>query len=164
MHDMQGVGEACKLILPSLLLRWRGPNNFFFLVVTRQGYKSWRSPLRTPTSFHTIYHPLLTSFPMTEKERGMERRQRERGKGNRRKTRILEVLLPLPSRTMVEQGWTPSTITPGHLQKLVKQGSVAAAELATCRISEDPESFAPAGGYIMLCTTFYERGFGVRSQ
>jgi hypothetical protein len=44
-----------------------------------------------------IYHPLLTPFPTPKKERGTERREREREKkGNIRKTRISEELLPLP--------------------------------------------------------------------
>jgi hypothetical protein len=32
-----------------------------------------------------IRHPLLTSFPTPEKERGMERRERERGKKENRR-------------------------------------------------------------------------------
>jgi hypothetical protein len=37
------------------------------------------------------------------------------------------------------------------------------AELATYRVPEDHASPAPAGGYIMACATFYERGFVVPS-
>jgi hypothetical protein len=34
-----------------------------------------------------------------------------------------------------------------------------AAELGTCRVPEDPASPPLVGGYVMACTTFYERGF-----
>jgi hypothetical protein len=37
-HDVQGVGEVCDLSLPSPLLRLRGPNLIFLLVVTLWGY------------------------------------------------------------------------------------------------------------------------------
>jgi hypothetical protein len=37
-------------------------------------------------------------------------------------------------------------------------------ELATCHAPEDPTSLSPAGGYVMVCTTFYERGYGVPSH
>jgi hypothetical protein len=76
-----------------------------------------------------ICHPLLTSFPTPKKERGVERGERERERerereGNRENTGTLEVLLSLPPQAMAEQDWTPSTVTSGHLQKLVKQGVV----------------------------------------
>jgi hypothetical protein len=48
-----------------------------------------------------------------------------------------------------------------HLQNLVSQGYMMAAELVTCHVPEDPASPIQAGGYIMACTTFFERGFGV---
>jgi hypothetical protein len=38
------------------------------------------------------------------------------------------------------------------------------AELATCHMPEDPVSLVPAGRYVVDCTTFYERGFGVPSH
>jgi hypothetical protein len=37
-RDVRGVGEACKLSLPSPLLHLRGPNHFFPLVVILRGY------------------------------------------------------------------------------------------------------------------------------
>jgi hypothetical protein len=37
-------------------------------------------------------------------------------------------------------------------------------ELATCRFPVDLASPAPVGGYIMVSTMFYERGFGVPSH
>jgi hypothetical protein len=46
--------------------------------------------------------PLLTSFPVSEKERGMERGKRREKKGNRGNSGILGVLLLLPLRAMVE--------------------------------------------------------------
>jgi hypothetical protein len=68
---------------------------------------------------------------MREKEKGMERGERERERGeekdNRGNTRISEVLLPLPPRAMAEQDWAPSTVTPGHLQNVVKKGFMIAA-------------------------------------
>jgi hypothetical protein len=39
-----------------------------------------------------------------------------------------------------------------------------AAELATCRVSEDPTTPPLVRGYAVACTTFYERGFGVPSH
>jgi hypothetical protein len=39
-----------------------------------------------------------------------------------------------------------------------------AAELATYHMPEDPVSAALAGGYIVACVVFYERGFGVPSS
>jgi hypothetical protein len=34
-------------------------------------------------------------------------------------------------------------------------------ELATCLVPAGPESLAPVEGFIMVCVTFYERGFGL---
>jgi hypothetical protein len=51
-----------------------------------------------------------------------------------------------------------------HLQNLMSQGYMTAAELATCRVPEDPASPAPVGGYVVMCTVFYEGGFGVPSH
>jgi hypothetical protein len=82
---------------------------------------------------------------MKKKEGQNEDRERER-EGNRGNTRILEVLLPRPPRTMVEQDWTHSTITLGHLQKLVKQWFLMAAELVACHVLEDPAFPAPEEG------------------
>jgi hypothetical protein len=48
------------------------------------------------------------------------------------------MLLLLPPQAMVEQDWTPSTVTHGHLQKLTKQGFMMTAELEACRMPEDP--------------------------
>jgi hypothetical protein len=41
---------------------------------------------------------------------------------------------------------------------------MTAMELATCRVPEDPTSPPLAGGYIVVCAAFYERGFGVPSH
>jgi hypothetical protein len=65
---------------------------------------------------------------------------------------------------MAESGWPASKVTQKHLQNLVSQGYMMVVELATCRVPEDPASPAPAGGYIVACTVFYERGFGVSSH
>jgi hypothetical protein len=74
------------------------------------------------------------------------------------------VLLPLPSQTMAEQDWTPATIKLGHLQKLVKQGFMAAAELMAYHVPEDPAFPTPAEGYVVSFVAFYEQGFGTPSH
>jgi hypothetical protein len=48
-----------------------------------------------------------------------------------------------------------------HLQNLVSQGYMIVVELATCHVSTDPASPTLAEGYVVVCTAFYERGFGV---
>jgi hypothetical protein len=65
---------------------------------------------------------------------------------------------------MAELGWTTSEVTQEHLQNLVSQGYMTAAELVTCRVFEDPASPAPLGGYVMACAAFYEQGFSVPSH
>jgi hypothetical protein len=65
---------------------------------------------------------------------------------------------------MVESGWTASEVTQEHLQNLVSQGLMTAAELATCRVPKDPASPVPAGGYVVVCVAFFEWGFGVPSH
>jgi hypothetical protein len=47
-----------------------------------------------------------------------------------------------------------------HLQNLVSQGYMRVAELATYRVPTDPASPAPVAGYVVVCSVFYERGFG----
>jgi hypothetical protein len=41
---------------------------------------------------------------------------------------------------------------------------MTAVELATCHVLEDPASPALAGGYVVSCAAFYERGFDVPSH
>jgi hypothetical protein len=65
---------------------------------------------------------------------------------------------------MAELGWTASEVTQEHLQNLMSQGYMTAVELATCCVSEDPTSPALVAGYVMVCTAFYEQGFGVSSH
>jgi hypothetical protein len=62
---------------------------------------------------------------------------------------------------MAEQDWTPSTVTLGHLQKLMKHGFMLAVELEACRVPEDPMFPAPTEGYVVSFAAFYEQGFGV---
>jgi hypothetical protein len=62
---------------------------------------------------------------------------------------------------MAEQDWTPSTVTLGHLQKLMKHGFMLAVELEACQVPEDPMFPAPTEGYVMSFAAFYEQGFGV---
>jgi hypothetical protein len=58
---------------------------------------------------------------------------------------------------MVEQDWTPSKVTQGHLQSLVNQGFMTVIELMACRVPEDPAFAAPAEGYMVTIVAFYER-------
>jgi hypothetical protein len=62
---------------------------------------------------------------------------------------------------MVEQDWTSSTITPSHLQKVVKHGFMSAVELVACWVPEDPAFPTPTEGYMVSFTDFYEWGFGM---
>jgi hypothetical protein len=65
---------------------------------------------------------------------------------------------------MAELSWPASEVTQEHLQNLISQGYMTAMELATYLVPEDPASPTPAGGYIVACMTFYERGFSVPSH
>jgi hypothetical protein len=65
---------------------------------------------------------------------------------------------------MVELGWIALEVMQEHLQNLVSQGYITAAELTTCRMPEDPASLVPVRGYIVACAVFYERRFGVPSH
>jgi hypothetical protein len=65
---------------------------------------------------------------------------------------------------VVEQGWILLEVTQEHLQDLVSQGFMMVAELATCHVPKDPASPILAGGYMVACATFYERGFDVPSH
>jgi hypothetical protein len=69
-----------------------------------------------------------------------------------------------PSYLMDEQGWFPSELTQTHLQDVVSQGFMTAAELTTFRVLEDPVSPIPVVGYVVAYTVFYERGFCVPSH
>jgi hypothetical protein len=62
---------------------------------------------------------------------------------------------------MVEQDLTPSTITLGHLQKLMKHGFMSAAELEAYRVLEAPAFPSPLEGYVVSFMTFYERWFSM---
>jgi hypothetical protein len=65
---------------------------------------------------------------------------------------------------MAETSWpTPETMQE-HLQNLVSEGYMIAAELATCHVLVDLASPTPMGGYDMACTVFYDQGFGVPSH
>jgi hypothetical protein len=61
---------------------------------------------------------------------------------------------------MAELGWPTPVVTREHLQNLISQGYITAAELATYRVPTNPASPAPAAAYIVACSTFYEQGFG----
>jgi hypothetical protein len=62
---------------------------------------------------------------------------------------------------MVEQDLTPSTITLGHLQKLMKHGFMSVAELEAYRVLEAPAFPSPLEGYVVSFMTFYERWFSM---
>jgi hypothetical protein len=57
-----------------------------------------------------------------------------------------------------------SEVMQEHMQNLMSQGYMTAAELATCRMPKDLASPAPMRAYIVACMTFYERGIGVPSH
>jgi hypothetical protein len=65
---------------------------------------------------------------------------------------------------MAKQGWITSKVTQEHLQNLVSQRFMIVVELVSYCMLEDPTSPLLAGGYIVACTMFYERGFGVPSH
>jgi hypothetical protein len=69
-----------------------------------------------------------------------------------------------PFYSMAESRWPASDVTQEHLQNLMSQGYKTTAELAACRVPEDPSSPTPAGGYVVACMTFYKRGFGEPSH
>jgi hypothetical protein len=88
-------------------------------------------------------------------------------KGEKKKgriTRIQRVLLLLPSQAMVEQDWTPSKVTQGHMQNLTKQGFMTATELMACRVPEDPAFPTTPEGYMVPIVTFYEWEFSTPSH
>jgi hypothetical protein len=74
------------------------------------------------------------------------------------------VLLPVPSRAMAEQDWSPSTIMLGHLQNLEKQGFMMAVELMVCRVPEDPTFPTPVEVYVLSFMAFYECRFSMPSH
>jgi hypothetical protein len=57
---------------------------------------------------------------------------------------------------MAEQGWSPTEVTQAHLQDLMSQRFVMAAEPAIYHVPEDPASPVPMGGYVVSCMAFYE--------
>jgi hypothetical protein len=58
--------------------------------------------------------------------------------------------------SMAYSGWPASEIMQEHLQNLVSQGYLIAVELATCCVPTDPVSPSPVGGYVAVCSAFYE--------
>jgi hypothetical protein len=62
---------------------------------------------------------------------------------------------------MAEQDWTSSKVMQEHLQNLVSQEFMMAAELVTCRVPKDPMPPALAEVYMVSFMVFYEWGFGV---
>jgi hypothetical protein len=70
------AGRHVNMGLLHLLLCLVSTHCFTSSVVTPQGHKSRRSPLRMPTSSYIVRYSLLTSFPMPEKK-VRERRKRK---------------------------------------------------------------------------------------
>jgi hypothetical protein len=68
----------------------------------------------------------------------------------------------------VEQDWTPSTVTPSHLQNLVKHGFMAAAELEACHVPEDltlcPLRHSMSGDSACHCTGSSARFYGITAS
>jgi hypothetical protein len=65
---------------------------------------------------------------------------------------------------MAESSWPASEVTQEHLQNLVSEEYVIAAEFATCLGPMYPVSPALVKGYVIVCAAFYEWGFGVTSH
>jgi hypothetical protein len=65
---------------------------------------------------------------------------------------------------MAELGWSALEVLQGHMQNLISQEYMTATELATCCVPVNPASPSPAGGFVMACMVFYDRGFGVPSH
>jgi hypothetical protein len=116
--------------------------------------------------FEACGHPCAPLYPFTpsailslppslrlKKERGVERGERAKKKEIEENTRTMKVLPSLPPLVMAKQDWTPSTVTPGHLQKLVKYGFMAAAKLEACCVPHDLVFLAPTDGYMVSFVT-----------
>jgi hypothetical protein len=69
-------------------------------------------------------------------------------------------LLGVASPSLLIHGRVGLDRVEGHTRapaNLVGQGYMTVAELATCRVPEDPAAPVQAGGgYIMVCAAFYE--------
>jgi hypothetical protein len=142
-----------KLSLLGPLLHVRGPSR---LTTNAMGFEAGGHPcaILYPCASSAILslHP---SLRLEKRKRDGKRRKRGK-KEIERNTRILKVLPSLPPRDMVKQDWTPSTIMPGHLEKLMKQGFMVAAELKACCVPGDLTFPAPAEGYVASFVAFYE--------
>jgi hypothetical protein len=125
------------------------------------GYKACVVAHAHLTSSRMTSHHFSGSFPMTEKkEKNRETYLKEIG-GGCRAYRVLSFSL---FYSIAELRWSALEVTQEHLQNLVSQGHMIAVELATYRVPANPASLAPVGGYVMGCTMFFERGFGVPSH
>jgi hypothetical protein len=99
-----------------------------------------------------------TSFPTAEKKKNREVDIKENKRGSFQLTGRLSFF---PFDFMAELDWPASVVMREHLQNLVSQGYMIAAELATCHV---PASPAPVAGYIVACSAFYMREFSVPSH
>jgi hypothetical protein len=115
-----------------------------------------------PTSSHTISLCSSTSFPTVEEK---ERENRETDLERQRV--VVELTGSCPSFLfclLLELSWPASEVTQEHLQNIVSNGYMIAAEFATCLVPVDHVSPTLAKEYIVVCAAFYERGFSVPSS
>jgi hypothetical protein len=157
---------VCKHGLPRPLLRLVRACRFTFLVVTPRGYKSKWSPLRTPTSSHTIHSSLFTSFPVAM-ERGRERERQKTRKEKRRKEGCYWVLGYVDAPSLSSHGGTRLEPFQGHTGSPAKpreprvHDSYKAHGLPRAR---GPRVPTPKEGYVVIFVTFYEQGIGAPSH
>jgi hypothetical protein len=58
--------------------------------------------------------------------------------------------------SMADLCWPTPVTTQEHLQNLMSPGCMTVVELATYRVHVDPTSPIPVGGYVVVCSAFYE--------
>jgi hypothetical protein len=119
----------------------RETNRFASLAATLRGYKAGSRSCVQPTSSCTISHHLpLPSLHLKRK------RDRENISKKRRELLGLQGVVSPSFGTMARFGLLASEVMQEHLQNLMSQGYMTAAELVTCRVLEDPASPIMVGG------------------
>jgi hypothetical protein len=109
-------------------------------------------------------HHLLASFSTPEKRERERDTWRDRYRNNGKFWGRRECCFSFPLHLWQNKAGSPPEVTQVHLQDLVSQGFMMAAELATYRVPEEPASPAPAEGFILPFAGLYERRFGVPSH
>jgi hypothetical protein len=125
---------------------------FASLIVTPRGYKGSVVTLVQPTSSYMISHHFSTSFSGAKKK---EKNRETDVKETRGVVELTREASLFPFRPIAKSSWPASEVTQEHLQNLISQGHMIAAELGTCRVHMDLASPAPVRGYDMVCATFY---------